>query len=77
MTGISHTFFQKVADKQRSGELIGVLRKAGVAIPQELLACGTAVVKKEPKLGKIDTTAKSQSVALSFSDSEDDSADEL
>jgi hypothetical protein len=76
MTGTSHTFFQKVADKARSGEFIGVLRKAGVEIPPELLACGTFVVKKEPKLGKIDTNAKSQSIALE-SDSEDDSADEL
>lgn len=71
-TGTSHTFFQQYADKARSGELIGVLRKAGATIPPALLDCGTFIVKKEPKLGKIDMNAKSQSIALD-SGSEDES----
>jgi ATP-dependent RNA helicase DBP3 len=71
-TGTSHTFFQQYADKARSGELIGVLRKAGAVIPTALLDCGTFIVKKEPKLGKIDMNAKSQSVALDNSDSDSD-----
>jgi len=69
-TGISYTFFQKIADKSRSGELIGVLRKANMPVPPELLDCGTFVVKKEPKLGKINVNAVSTRVALD-SDSDD------
>jgi len=49
-TGVSHTFFQAVADKARAGELVNVLREAGQAVPGELLKFGTHVKKKESKL---------------------------
>lgn len=42
-TGISHTFFQAVADKPRAGELVNVLREAKQDVPQELLRFGTHV----------------------------------
>jgi len=67
-TGISHTFFHKF-DKGLSGELIGVLKKAGQEVPQELLAFGTAVKKKEPKMGKIDLNQQSNRITF---DSDDD-----
>lgn len=69
-TGISHTFFHKF-DKGLSGELIGVLKKAGQEVPQELLAFGTAVKKKEPvQRGKIDVNH--QSNRITFDSDEDD-----
>jgi len=58
-TGISHTFFTKF-DKGLSGELIGVLRKAGQNVPEDLLSFGTAVKKQEPKLGKIGLLPKAE-----------------
>lgn len=42
-TGVSHTFFQAVADKARAGELVNVLREAKQAVPPELLKFGTHV----------------------------------
>jgi len=69
-TGISHTFFTR-HDKGLSGELIGVLRKGEQEVPVELMAFGTTVKKKEPKLGKIDLNAPSTSTHITFdSDSE-------
>lgn len=68
-TGISHTFFHK-HDKALSGELIGVLRAAKANIPEDLMAFGTATKKKEPKLGKIDTSFVSN--RITFDDSDDD-----
>lgn len=47
---MAHTFFQAGADKPRAGELINVLREAKQEVPQELLAFGTTVKKKESKL---------------------------
>jgi len=68
-TGISHTLFQREFDKAHSGELIGVLRRANMPVPENLLACGTSVKKKEPKLGKINLNTSNR---ISLSDSDDD-----
>ena len=48
--GISHTFFSGATDKARAGELINVLKEAGQRVPEELLAFGTTVKKKESAL---------------------------
>jgi ATP-dependent RNA helicase DBP3 len=48
--GTAHTFFTAAADKPRAGELINVLREAKQQVPEELLAFGTTVKKKEHKL---------------------------
>lgn len=50
--GISHTFFQQF-DKAHSGELVAILKEANQEVPADLLKFGTAIKKKEPKLGKI------------------------
>jgi len=73
-TGVSHTFFQAVADKARAGELVNVLREAKQAVPPELLKFGTHVKKKESKLygahfKEIDTSKKAQKMTFD-SDSE-------
>lgn len=49
-TGLAVTFFVANSDKQRAGELINVLREAKQKVPEELLAFGTTVKKKEHKL---------------------------
>ncbi|KAJ1673605.1 hypothetical protein EV182_004909, partial [Spiromyces aspiralis] len=46
--GTSHTLFTSY-DKSHSGELVNVLRSAGVPVPEALLKFGTAVKKKEHK----------------------------
>jgi ATP-dependent RNA helicase DBP3 len=69
-TGISHTFFHKF-DKAHSGELIGVLRKAGQDVPEDLMQFGTHVKKKEPKLGKIDINSTSSHITFDSDDEED------
>ena len=48
-SGVAHTFFT-INDKARSGELIGVLREAKQTVPDDLMAFGTTVKKKESKL---------------------------
>ena len=48
-SGVAHTFFT-INDKARSGELIGVLREAKQTVPDDLIAFGTTVKKKESKL---------------------------
>ena len=48
-TGISHTFFQP-GDKSHAGELQQVMRQAGQSIPDELMAFGSTIKKKEHKL---------------------------
>lgn len=48
--GTAHTFFVGANDKQRSGELINVLKEAGQKVPDNLLAFGTTTKKKESKL---------------------------
>ena len=48
-TGTAFTFFTQ-HDKARAGELQNVLRKAGVAIPEDLAKFGNTVKKKEHKL---------------------------
>lgn len=50
LAGAAHTFFSGESDKPRAGELINVLREAGQPVPEELLAFGTTVKKKESKL---------------------------
>ena len=49
-SGIAHTMFVGANDKPRAGELINVLREAKQKVPDELLAFGTTVKKKESKL---------------------------
>lgn len=49
-SGTAHTLFVGANDKPRAGELINVLREAGQKVPDELLAFGTTVKKKESKL---------------------------
>jgi len=49
-SGTAHTMFVGANDKPRAGELINVLREAGQKVPEELLAFGTTVKKKESKL---------------------------
>lgn len=46
MKGTSHTFFTAL-DKSRSGELINVLKQANQEVPENLMAFGTTVKKKE------------------------------
>eukprot|EP01125_Pyxidicula_operculata_P009261 TRINITY_DN305_c0_g2_i1.p1 TRINITY_DN305_c0_g2~~TRINITY_DN305_c0_g2_i1.p1 ORF type:complete len:516 (-),score=161.60 TRINITY_DN305_c0_g2_i1:37-1584(-) len=67
--GVSHTFFSKF-DKAHSGALIGVLKDAKQKVPEDLLAFGVATKKKEPKLGKIETTQKPSSHITFDSDDE-------
>ena len=67
--GIAHTFFVGVNDKQRSGELINVLREAGQKVPENLLAFGTTTKKKESKLygahfKDIDPTVKAKKIVF-------------
>jgi ATP-dependent RNA helicase DBP3 len=49
-SGIAHTMFVGANDKPRAGELINVLKEANQKVPEELLAFGTTVKKKESKL---------------------------
>ena len=49
-SGIAHTMFVGANDKPRAGELINVLKEAKQKVPEELLAFGTTVKKKESKL---------------------------
>jgi ATP-dependent RNA helicase DBP3 len=49
-SGIAHTMFVGANDKPRAGELINVLKEAKQKVPDELLAFGTTVKKKESKL---------------------------
>ncbi|GMH43487.1 hypothetical protein BSKO_11409 [Bryopsis sp. KO-2023] len=65
-TGHSHTFFTHL-DKSRAGELQNVLRKAGQPIPDELMAFGSTVKKKESKLygahfKEVDMTVKATKI---------------
>ncbi|KAA6424762.1 MAG: DEAD box RNA helicase [Trebouxia sp. A1-2] len=74
-TGIAHTFFSGATDKARAGELINVLREAGQTVPQELLAFGTTVKKKESKLygahfKEVDFSKKA--TKMTFGDSDDE-----
>lgn len=73
--GTAHTFFSGATDKARAGELINVLREAGQAVPQELLAFGTTVKKKESKLygahfKEVDFSKKA--TKMTFGDSDDE-----
>lgn len=45
-TGDAHTFFTR-NDKHLSGELINILRESNSVIPENLLAFGTGVKRKE------------------------------
>jgi ATP-dependent RNA helicase DBP3 len=69
-TGISHTFFQKDADKAHAGELVNVLKETNQKIPDCLLQFDLAVKKKEPKLGKIDLQQPKSNHITFDSDSE-------
>lgn len=74
-TGAAHTFFSGESDKPRAGELINVLREAGQPVPEELLAFGTTVKKKESKLygahfKDVDFTQKA--TKKTFDDSDDE-----
>ena len=73
--GVSHTFFQAVADKARAGELCNILREAKMDVPKELLKFGTHVKKKESKLygahfKDVDMSAKAKKMTFSDSDSD-------
>lgn len=73
-SGTAHTMFVGANDKPRAGELINVLREAGQKVPDDLLAFGTTVKKKESKLygahfKEIDFTQKATKVTFD-SDSE-------
>ena len=73
--GVAHTFFSGATDKPRAGELINVLREAGQTVPQELLAFGTTVKKKESKLygahfKEVDFSKKATKVTFGDSDDE-------
>ena len=68
-SGTAHTMFVGANDKPRAGELINVLREAGQKVPDELLAFGTTVKKKESKLygahfKEIDFTQKATKVTF-------------
>ncbi|KAL3134722.1 hypothetical protein ABBQ32_007725 [Trebouxia sp. C0010 RCD-2024] len=74
-TGVAHTFFSGATDKARAGELINVLKEAGQTVPQELLAFGTTVKKKESKLygahfKEVDFSKKA--TKTTFGDSDDE-----
>ncbi|CAG9467157.1 unnamed protein product [Pedinophyceae sp. YPF-701] len=73
-SGVSHTFFSGQTDKPRAGELVNVLREAGMEVPSDLLKFGTHVKKKESKLygahfKEVDMTKKATKVTF---DSDDD-----
>ncbi|KAI8100371.1 hypothetical protein M9434_002617 [Picochlorum sp. BPE23] len=73
-SGISHTMFVGARDKPRAGELINVLSEANQKVPEELLAFGTTVKKKESKVygahfREVDFTQKATKVTFD-SDSE-------
>ena len=73
--GTAHTFFSGATDKARAGELINVLKEAGQKVPQELLAFGTTVKKKESKLygahfKEVDFSKKA--TKMTFGDSDDE-----
>lgn len=73
--GVAHTFFSGATDKARAGELINVLKEAGQTVPQELLAFGTTVKKKESKLygahfKEVDFSKKA--TKTTFGDSDDE-----
>jgi ATP-dependent RNA helicase DBP3 len=75
IAGLAHTFFSGATDKARAGELINVLREAGQTVPQELLAFGTTVKKKESKLygahfKEVDFSKKA--TKMTFGDSDDE-----
>ena len=70
--GLAHTFFS-FTDKPRAGELINVLREADQPVPEELLAFGTTVKKKESKLygahfKEVDFTKKATKVSFDSDD---------
>ncbi|KAL0045639.1 hypothetical protein WJX82_000399 [Trebouxia sp. C0006] len=74
-TGLAHTFFSGATDKARAGELINVLREAGQTVPQELLAFGTTVKKKESKLYGAhfkDVDFSKKATKMTFGDSDDE-----
>jgi len=48
-TGMSYTFFQP-GDKSHAGELQQVMKQAGQDVPEELMAFGSTIKKKEHKL---------------------------
>lgn len=74
-TGAAHTFFSGESDKPRAGELINVLREAGQPVPEELLAFGTTVKKKESKLYGAhfkDVDFSQKATKMTFDDSDDE-----
>lgn len=74
-TGTAHTFFSGATDKARAGELINVLKEAGQKVPQELLAFGTTVKKKESKLYGAhfkDVDFSKKATKMTFGDSDDE-----
>jgi len=68
--GISHTFFQPIADKSHAGALVNVLKQTNQEVPDTLLQFDLSVKKKLPTLGKINLD-NNPSSHLTF-DSDDD-----